>query len=343
MIVFCASLVDASKDLAALQQHAANDCQGSDKKTSWSKSTLTKGANRWKCIPYIPKWSPRNMMYMFTHIILTIYPAFPKKWWTFQPFDLFMCRPAWTHRCSFNGEAMAPLTAFAWRFCEALVVEKWNDRKDWNDEIDFIGSAEIPTHELFSWYHIGRGSTYDVESNSQATEILSWASHRRVIHSGHTGRSYEAAAKNILYPKVSLGAWVIWDIFWRCLETLHCFRILQCHVRPSLAQKVHLGWKPQMSRKNFSNCCNPSKNKKHEPPITWGYDFGAPLRLWQLRLLCETAVKLTIQAQNHAKATGKTLWGHLIKLERLILGILGIIHVRSCGLTFSISHEFFWS
>ena len=43
---------------------------------------------------------------------------------------------------------------------------------------------------------------YDVESNSQATEILSWASHRRVIHSGHTGRSYEAVATSILYPKV---------------------------------------------------------------------------------------------------------------------------------------------
>lgn len=97
-------------------------------------------------------------------------------------------------------------------------------------------------------------------------------------------------------------------------------------------------------QKEFLQLLQPFEEKKHELPVTWGYDFGASLRLWQLRLLCETAVKLTIQAQNHAKAyTGKTLWGHLIKLERLILGILGIIHVRSCGLTFTISHEFFWS
>lgn len=134
-----------------------------------------------------------------------------------------MCRPARAHRCSFTGKAMAPLTAFAWRFCEALVVEKWNDRKDWNDEIDFIGSAEISTHELFSWYHIGGGSTYDVASNSQATEILSWASHRRVIHSGHTGRSYEAAAKNILYPKVWLGVLGTFETSFGDVWTSTCF------------------------------------------------------------------------------------------------------------------------
>lgn len=67
--------------------------------------------------------------------------------------------------------------------------------------------------------------------------------------------------KHFVSKSVIRCSWDIWDIFWRCLETLHCFRILHCDVRQSLAQKVHLGWKPQMSRKNFSNCCNPSKKK----------------------------------------------------------------------------------
>ena len=262
-----------------------------------------------------------------------------------------MCRPARAHRCSFTGKAMAPLTAFAWRFCEALVVEKWNDRKDWNDEIDFIGSAEISTHEVFSWYHLGRGSMYDVESNSQATEILSWASHRRVIHSGHTGRSYEAVATSILHPKVLLDVLgtfgtLFWDVWTStCLEMFG-----RCTVFGSFIAMWGSGLLKRFTWVGSHRCperISPTaatlRRKKYEPPITWGYDFGAPLRLWQLRLLCETAVKLTIQAQNHAKATGKTLWGHLIKLERLILGILGIIHVISCGLTFSISHELFWS
>lgn len=71
--------------------------------------------------------------------------------------------------------------------------------------------------------YIGRGSKYDVPSNSQATEILSWASHRRVIHSGHTGRSYEAVATSILYPKVSLGVLGTFETSFGDVWTSTCF------------------------------------------------------------------------------------------------------------------------
>ena len=168
-------------------------------------------------IPFFPKKYPMNMMWtsfinLFLHclwlhiaiyctdVLITYYTQHFQKVINFQPFGLFMCWTVWARRSSFNGEAMAPLTAFAWRFCEALVIEKWND---WNDFA--LISFEVQKSGLMNWFHsfhTGRGSMYDVASNSQATEILSWASHRRVIHSGHTGPSYEAAATSILYLKV---------------------------------------------------------------------------------------------------------------------------------------------
>ena len=100
---------------------------------------------------------------------------------------------------------------------------------------------------------------------------------------------------------------------WRYLKTLHCFRTLHCDVRPSLAQKVHLGWKPQMSRKNFSNCCNPSKKK------TWTtYHLGLWLGGFSQALAATTPVWNCSETDHPGtesceSISGKALWGHLIK------------------------------
>lgn len=240
-------------------------------------------------------------MHMFTHIILTIYPAFPKKWWTFQPFDLFMCRPVRTHVAS-PARPWLP-----WQPSPGVFARLWSLR-NLDSWIVFMVSDRS---WQYVWCCIQLTGDGDLILGIPPSCDSLWSYWPQLRGRGHK----HFVSKSVIRCSWDIGTF-FWDVWtWTRLEmfgdaALFSDPSLRCEA--VACSKGSPGLEATDVQKEFLQLLQPFEEKKTWTTYHLGLRLWASLRLWQLRLLCETAVKLTIQAQNHAKAsTGKTLWGHL--------------------------------